>query len=168
MTTTRAFGLSCFARVLGYVSALPLALIVVLTFSDVFARYVFASPIPGAAEIIQFAMALAIFTALPLVTQAGGHITVDLLTCNLKKRKKAYVQVPVELLSGLALAVMAWRLWVQAGVYVENNTATIVLDLSMAPLAYAMSIFSAMSVLAVGMRLVEALQTIHAPTEVAQ
>jgi len=166
--TTRAFGFSYFARVLGYVSALPLALIVVLTFSDVFARYVFAHPIPGASEIIQFAMAMAIFTALPLVTQAGGHITVDLFTSGVSNRRKACLQVPAELLSGVALAVIAWRLWVQAGEYAGNNTATIVLNLNMAPLAYAMSIFSAVSVVVAGVRTIEALRAIATPTEVPQ
>lgn len=166
--TTRAFGFSYIARLLGYVSALPLALIVVLTFSDVFARYVFAHPIPGASEIIQFAMAMAIFTALPLVTHANGHITVDLFTCNLSRRKKAYLQLPAELLSGVALAVIAWRLWVQAAEYAQNHSATIVLDLSMAPLAYAMSVFAAVSVVLVGLRFVEALRAVFMPTEVTQ
>lgn len=165
--TTSASGFRYLSRLLGYVSALPLALIVVLTFSDVFARYLFAHPIPGASEIIQYAMAMAIFTALPLVTHAGGHITVDLFTCNFSSRKKAFLQVPSELLSGVALAVIAWRLWVQAGEYAENHTATIVLDLSMAPLAYAMSVFAGVSVVLVCLRFVDAVQAAVTPREVA-
>jgi len=152
---------------LGFVSALPLALIVVLTFFDVFARYLFSHPIPGASEIIQFAMALAIFTALPLVTHAGGHITVDIFTYALSNRTKAFLQLPCELFSGLALAVIAWRLWVQAGEYAESHTATIVLQLDMAPLAYAMAVFAAFSVVIVGLRFVEALRAVLVP-EVAQ
>ena len=57
----------------------PLALIVLLTFADVFARYLFARPIRGSVEIIQYAMALVIFTALPLVTRHRGHVTVSLV-----------------------------------------------------------------------------------------
>src|SRR5690554_7608072 len=84
-------------RALGFVSAIPLALIVALTFSDVFARYFFASPIPGAAEMIQFSMAITIFAALPLVTRAGGHITVDFFSYALSPNKRVYLQLPCEL-----------------------------------------------------------------------
>lgn len=155
-------------RVLGVISALPLALIVALTFIDVFARYFFAHPVPGASEIIQFSMALAIFTALPLVTQAGGHITLDFFTYKLGMRKKALLQLVCELLSGLALAVIAWRLWIQAGEYIDSQTTTIVLGLHMAPLGYAMAVFAALSVIAVGLRFTEALLTVLAPAETAQ
>lgn len=166
--TSRSYGLGQLGRILGVVSALPLALIVVLTFSDVFARYLFSHPISGASEIIQFAMAMAIFTALPLVTDAGGHITVDLFTYALSNRKKAFLQLHCELFSAVALAVVAWRLWVQAGEYAVNNTATIVLGMPMAPLAYAMAVFSAVSVVIVGLRFAEALRVVFASAEVSE
>jgi TRAP-type C4-dicarboxylate transport system permease small subunit len=155
-------------RALGFVSALPLALIIVLTFTDVFARYVFAHPIPGASEMIQFAMAMTIFTALPLVTRAGGHITVDLFTYALNKRKQIFLQLPCELLSGLALAIIAWRLWVQAQEYAESQTASIVLGLHSAPLAYAMALLAALSVAVVGLRFIAALRLALTPSEVLQ
>lgn len=166
--TTRASHFSQLDRVLGFISALPLALIVALTFSDVFARYLFASPIPGASEIIQFSMAIAIFTALPLVTHAGGHITVDLFLYTLSKRTQAYLQLPCELLSGLALALIAWRLWLQAKEYTDNDTVTIVLGLEMAPLAYLMAFFAALSVIVIGLRFVQALRAVRKPPEPEQ
>jgi len=58
-------------RWLGWMCSLPLGLIVVLTFFDVFARYVFSAPIKGSLEIIQYSMALSIFAALPLVATSG-------------------------------------------------------------------------------------------------
>lgn len=157
--TTRAPSLDQLDRVLGVISAVPLALIVALTFSDVFARYLFSRPIAGASEVIQFSMAVAIFTALPLVTRAGGHITVDLLVSALSERRRTYLQLPCELLSGLALALLAWRLSVQANEYSQNDTVTIVLGLDMAPLAYVMAIFAGISVVVVGLRLTLALRT---------
>lgn len=143
-------------RTLGVISALPLALIVGLTFADVFARYVFSRPVPGASEVIQFAMALTVFAALPLVTRHGGHVTVDLFTQALRGRWRSLLRVPCELLSGVALALVAWRLWVQAGEFAANETATIVLGWGMAPLAYAMSAFAALSVAIVGLRVAAA------------
>lgn len=143
-------------RTLGVVSAAPLALIVALTFMDVFARYVFASPVRGASEIIQFAMALAVFAALPLVTRHGEHVTVDLLTHKLSGRMRSGLQVMCEAASGVALAIVAWRLWVQAGEFAESATATIVLGWGMAPLAYAMCGFAVVTVGIVVVRLRDA------------
>jgi TRAP-type C4-dicarboxylate transport system permease small subunit len=66
-------------RLLGLMSAIPLGLIVALTFVDVFARYLISAPIRGSVEIIQYAMALTIFAALPLVTRDREHVTVSLI-----------------------------------------------------------------------------------------
>lgn len=155
-------------RILGFISAAPLALIVALTFTDVFARYLFAHPVPGASEIIQFAMAMAIFTALPLVTRAGGHITVDLFTYALNPRKQLFLQLPCELISGVALALISWRLWIQAAEYAQNDTLTIVLGLRMAPLAYAMAAFAALAVVAVGLRAADLVRTLLASPEITR
>jgi len=157
-----------FDRVLGFISAVPLALIVALTFIDVFARYFFAHPVPGAAEIIQFAMAMAIFTALPVVTRAGGHITVDLFSHALSPRIRAYLQLPCELLSAVALALITWRLWTQATEYGQNDTMTLVLRLPMAPLAYAMAVFAALAVAAVGLRFAATMKHVLALPETNQ
>lgn len=152
-------------RALGLVSAIPLALIVALTFSDVFARYFFARPIPGAAEIIQFSMAITIFAALPLVTRAGGHITVDFFSYALKPDKRVYLQLPCELISGIALGLISWRLWTQAVEHSQNDTMTLVLRLPMAPLTYVMAGFAALSVVAVALRFIATLKTIFGPPE---
>jgi TRAP-type transport system small permease protein len=132
-------------RVLGFACALPLALIVVLTFADVFARYLFASPIRGSVEIIEFAMALVIFTALPLVTRRRGHITVSLVDGLLKGRAGHVKRVLCDLLSATALGVLTWRLWLQAGSDVRASTQTIVLGLPTAPLTYALAAFALLS-----------------------
>lgn len=166
--TMKVPGSGRLGRVLGLISALPLALIIALTFSDVFARYFFARPIPGASEIIQFAMALTIFTALPLVTRAGGHITVDLFVYTLSQRTRALLQLPCELLSGVALALISWRLWTQAAEYAESDTMTIVLGLRMAPLTYAMAVFAALAVVAAGLRFADAMRTLQSLPEAAR
>lgn len=152
-------------RILGYVSAIPLALIVALTFADVFARYFFARPIPGAAEMIQFSMAITIFAALPLVTRAGGHITVDFFSYALSPGKRVYLQIPCELFSGTALALISWRLWTQAVEHAHNDTTTLVLRLPLAPLAYLMAGLAALAFVAVGLRVFVALRTAFATPE---
>ena len=140
-------------RLLGLATAVPLFGIVALTFADVFARYLFASPIRGAHEIIQFAMALTIFTALPLVTRRREHITVSLIDGLVRgvtaRRIKQFLCDAVSL---AALAVLAWRLWIQAGESAAAESATIVLKLPMAPLIYLMSGLAAASVVLVALQ----------------
>ena len=132
-------------RILTLMSALPLGLIVLLTFADVFARYLFSSPIRGSVEIIQFAMALVIFTALPLVTRKREHVTVSLVDGVLRGGAKRAQQVLCDAISVFALAVLAWRLWLQGGDDLAADTRTIVLGLPQAPLTYAMCAFAALS-----------------------
>ena len=152
-------------RLLGLASAVPLALIVVLTFVDVFARYVFSRPVQGATEIIQFAMALTVFVALPLVTRHHEHVAVGLLEARLQHAFGRSVPWSCDAISLAALLLIAWRLWVQAGEYVTSRTATIVLGLPMAPLAYAMAFFAAFSAAVVAVRLLPPARRSPAGTE---
>lgn len=140
-------------RLLGFATAAPLFGIVALTFADVFARYLFASPIRGALEIIQFAMALTIFTALPLVTRQREHVTVSLIDGLIHgAAAKRIKQFLCDAISLAALGIVAWRLWIQAGESAAAESATIVLKLPMAPLTYVMSGFAAASAVLVALQ----------------
>jgi TRAP-type C4-dicarboxylate transport system permease small subunit len=132
-------------RWLGLMSSLPLALIVVLTFLDVFARYLIAAPIRGSLEIIQYAMALSIFAALPLVTRHRGHVTVSLIDGLLSHSAMRWKTMVCDLVSLLALVTISWRLWIYAGESVEQKTQTIVLALPQGPLVYALALFAALT-----------------------
>lgn len=140
-------------RLLGFATAVPLFGIVALTFADVFARYLFASPIRGALEIIQFAMALTIFTAMPLVTRHREHVTVSLIDGLVQGAAATRIkQLLCDSVSLAALGVIAWRLWIQAGESAAAESATIVLKLPMAPLTYVMSGFAAASAVVVALQ----------------
>lgn len=130
-------------RWLGYSCAAPIFLMVVLTFCEVFARYLFARPIHGSGEIIQFAMALTIFCGLPLVTRHRGHVTVSLIDNLLRGTARRVQQVLVDCASLAALGLITWRLWIQASEYSSVGIKTIVIELAMAPLAYVMCAFAA-------------------------
>ena len=132
---------------LGVLVALPVGLIVVLTFADVFARYLFAAPIRGSLEIIEFAMALTIFAALPLVTRARGHVTVSLVDGALPRAWRPLHRALCDTIGAAALALLSWRLAAQALDDVQAGTQTIVLQLPKAPLAFAMSALAALSAL---------------------
>jgi len=50
-----------------------------MTFADVVLRSAFDTPIEAATELIRIAMAIIVFSALPVISGRGEHISVDLL-----------------------------------------------------------------------------------------
>ncbi len=144
-------------QALATLSALPLALIVVLTFADVFARYLFAQPIRGSVEIIQYAMALVIFTALPLVTRSRGHVSVSLIDHLLRGGARRLQRSLCDAVSLLALAVLSWRLAAQAVSDAASGAKTIVLGLPQAPLVWLMCGLCALSTLVMARLLLDSL-----------
>lgn len=133
-------------RTLGWFSALPVALIVILTFADVLGRYVFSSPVRGSLEMIEFAMAFVIFTALPLITRQRGHVTVSLIDGMFKSlSSKKIKMVLCDTVSALALGLLTWRLYVQGLDDLKSGSATIVLNLPHAPLSFALTFFAGLT-----------------------
>jgi len=134
-----------FDRALGALSAIPVALIVAVTFVDVFARYVFSAPVRGSVEIVEYAMALVIFTALPLVTRHRGHVTVSLVDGLMRGTANRLKIFLCDLLSTAVLGVQAWRLWIQAADDLAHGSRSVVLGWPHAPLYYAMAVLAAVS-----------------------
>lgn len=134
-----------FDRILGLISAIPVAVIVTLTFIDVFARYMFAAPVRGSVEIIEYAMALVIFTALPLVTRHRQHVSVGLFAGQRQSGARRLRLTLCDVLSSIALAVLTWRLGVQAMDDWVNGTASVVLGLPQAPLTFALTLLAGTS-----------------------
>lgn len=60
-------------------AALVLFVMMVMTFADVVLRSVANTPIEAATELIRIAMAIIVFSALPVVSGRNEHIAVDLL-----------------------------------------------------------------------------------------
>ncbi len=148
-----------FDVLLGWMSAAPLALILLLTFADVLMRYLFAMPVRGSSEMIQFAMALTIFAALPVVTRQREHIVVGIVSDLVRGRVRMLKLLFCDGLSLLALGLMTWRLGIQAFEYIDSKSATIVLRLEMAPLAFVMCAFSLVTCVVVALQMVQTLRT---------
>lgn len=60
-------------------ASVALFALMVLTFSDVVMRSAFNMPIEAATELIRIAIAIIVFSALPIVSARSEHIAVDLL-----------------------------------------------------------------------------------------
>jgi TRAP-type C4-dicarboxylate transport system permease small subunit len=150
-----------FDVLLGWLSAAPLALILLLTFADVLMRYLFAMPVRGSSEMIQFAMALTIFAALPVVTRQREHITVGIASDLVRGQLRTIKLLVCDGISLIALGLMTWRLGIQAFEYIDSKSATIVLRLELAPLAFVMCIFSLVTCIVVALQMLQTVRTPH-------
>ena len=65
--------------VLGIAASALLLMMMVLTFADVVARYLFNWPIRGGFEITELTLLVLIFAGLPLVSHADEHVTMDFI-----------------------------------------------------------------------------------------
>ncbi len=134
-----------FELILGGASALILAAIMLLTCVDVAGRYVFSMPVPGALEVSELLMGALIFTSLPLVTLRQQQVTIDLFEPFIPKFVKPALHVLVQLVGGLCLAVISWRLWIKGGQMMQQGDITAVLQISVWPLVYFMSMLAAIT-----------------------
>lgn len=98
-------------------------------------------------------MALVIFAALPLVTRHREHVTVSLIDRLVGLgRARAIQRMACDLVSLCAVALIGWRLWIQAGEAVVANTRTIVLNWPMAPVTYIMSVCAAVTAVIIALQ----------------
>ena len=110
-----------------------------LTFADVLGRYVFLAPISGAFEIVEFLLALVIFSGLPLVALDDAHINVSIFDKLFRAHALRVKKLAISLCSAGAAGFIADRLWAQASDMVRSQTITGVLEVDLAPIVFAMA-----------------------------
>ena len=111
-----------------------------LTFVDVVGRYIFSAPIPGTFETIGLLMGLVTFSALPLVTRAESHITVDLFDSFIKGKFRKIQQLLILIGCAIVIGFFSERLISTA---IDENNANYVTEyfgISRAPLLIILSI----------------------------
>lgn len=114
--------------VLENVSAVLLFLMMALTFVDVIGRYFFTAPVFGAAEMIQFLLAMTIFGGLSLVNARDSHITVELFEPWLLQHIPRLQPIMVQAFSVIVMIIIAWQLTVFAIEAHELGSMTVVLE----------------------------------------
>jgi TRAP-type C4-dicarboxylate transport system permease small subunit len=127
---------------LGGLSAVTLFALALITFVDVIARYVFNSPIPGAYEVSELIMGVMIFSALPVVTWRGSHITIDLLDRAIPSPIIPLRNVLLSLVSVAVLALLASELWGLANTLASYGDVTEFLRIPIHPTLQAMSLLA--------------------------
>jgi TRAP-type C4-dicarboxylate transport system permease small subunit len=124
---------------LARVAALVLAAIGLMTFCDVFLRYVFSSPFNFTVEFTEIMMGLMVFLAIGLATHEKRHIGVDAVTMRLSARSNALLDL---VMSAIALAmscVLVWQLFLKAGVLLQKGDYTQIRKFPYWPGAYIMA-----------------------------
>ncbi len=114
--------------VLRWFAAAALFLMMVITFVDVVGRF-FNAPIFGSAEMVQYLLAIVVFSGLGLATVAGSNIRVDILDAFLDRRLGDRVRSRILWafhVTGIGL--IAWQLMEIAVEGIRSGRRSIVLE----------------------------------------
>ena len=129
----------------GAIAVVALLAMMTLVFADVIGRYLFAAPIAGAYQLGSTFMVILLFAGLPVVTSQEAHLTVG-FTDNMFARRGKYIQrSAVNILSGLIMAVVCWRLWEQAGYFTTYPEVLEIVDIPLAVFCCFMSVMSGLT-----------------------
>jgi TRAP-type C4-dicarboxylate transport system permease small subunit len=107
-------------------------------------RWATSSGLPGDFEMVQMAVALAIFSFLPYTQLRRGNMLVDTFTIRLPPRVLAAIDAFWDIVYAGAAALLGWRLAVGAADAITSRTSTMVLGL---PVGWAIMACAAMAVL---------------------
>jgi len=134
-----------FDALLGLAASAILLCMMLLTFVDVVARYLFNFPLRGGFEITELMLLVLIFAGLPLVSHADEHVTMDFIDRMLPPRGAMLV---VRLAHALCAAVMfflTWQVWIKAGKIAGYGDTTDVLRITVGPFVYFMDAMIALT-----------------------
>src|SRR5919108_3757617 len=98
------------ARIFGYLAALFLAALMLLTVADVFLRSFFSYPIQGMLELVELGLACTIFLALPAVFLRDEHLVVDVIDHLTRPSVVRVLDLIGALISLGVLVMMAWQM----------------------------------------------------------
>ncbi len=103
--------------VIKFIALWVLAGMMFLTFADVLLRYLFNSPIPGATELIEFMMGIAVTFSVVYCAYKKSHISVDLVIANFPDRARKWLDCITSLITLILFLLITW----QAFIYVVDE-----------------------------------------------
>ena len=109
MTITRGFVAKC----CGWLAAVFLVAMMLLTVADVVLRAVANKPIPGIVELVELMLACTFFLALPATFLRDEHIVVDLLDTR-ARRLVPWLKRFSAALAVVMLGIITWQGWIAA------------------------------------------------------
>jgi len=131
--------------VLGVAASALLFGLMVLTFADVVARYLFNRPIRGAFEVTELTLLVLIFAGLPLVSHADEHVTMDFIDHLLPPAGRRALVRLVHAICGAVMVFLTWQVWIKAGKISSYGDTTDVLRITIGPFVYFMDAMIALT-----------------------
>ena len=131
--------------VLGIAASAILLCLMLLTFADVVARYLFNSPIPGGFEITELMLLVLIFAGVPLVSHADEHVTMDFVDRMLPAPALGVLVRAVHAMSAAVMFFLTWQMWIKAGRISSYGDTTDVLKILVGPFVYFMAVMIALT-----------------------
>ena len=125
---------------LGVVASVILLAMMLLTFVDVVARYIFSRPVRGAFEITELMLLVLIFAGLPLVSFTNEHALMDFIDRLLPSRAQRALEGLVQGVCAALMFLLAWQVWLKADRIWAYRDATDVLRIVYGPFVYFMAV----------------------------
>ena len=126
--------------VLGIAASLILFLMMLLTFVDVVARYLFNFPLRGGFEITELMLLVLIFAGLPLVSHADEHVTMDFIDRMLPEAGRRFLVRLVHAVCAAVMFFLTWQVWIKATRIAGYADTTDVLRVPIGPFVYFMAL----------------------------
>lgn len=118
-----------------------------LVAADVAGRYLIGHPLPGAIELVQYAMVFVVFSALPTVTLKRRHISLDVLHDRLGGWARRLQWFAVCTSSAVVLGIESWLLFNRSQSMRLNEDVIGYLNLPVYPAGYFMCALTLISAL---------------------
>ena len=125
--------------VLGIASSVILFLMMLLTFVDVVARYLFNFPLRGGFEVTELMLLVLIFAGLPLVSHADEHVTMDFIDRLLPEAGRRLLVRLVHAVCAAVMFFLTWQVWIKARTIAGYGDTTDVLKITVGPFVYFMA-----------------------------
>lgn len=125
---------------LGVAASAILFAMMVLTFVDVVARYVFGRPVRGAFEVTELMLMVLIFAGLPLVSWGDEHALMDFIDRVLRPRGRRLLERAVHAICVAVMFLLTWLVWLKADRIWAYRDATDVLRIVYGPFVYFMAV----------------------------
>jgi TRAP-type transport system small permease protein len=124
---------------LGVAASAILMGMMLLTFVDVVARYVFSRPLRGAFEVTELMLLVLIFAGLPLVSFTDEHAVMDFIDRVLGAGALQRLQRLVQAVCAAFMFLLAWLTWLKADRIWAYRDSTDVLRIVYGPFVYFMA-----------------------------
>jgi len=146
-TTTAGVGLEAHMKrlldlTLGYLLAVLIFFMMILTTVDVVGRQFFDAPVPAGFEITELLVGYTIYLGLPLICARREHITIGLFENLFTDRVRRIQGVLLNVLFGGLTLIWTHELWIHAGKLAKHNEILMFMKVPRAPFIYVMCGFT--------------------------